>query len=305
MDRWAVTSAPSLDQLRIFTAVIDCGSFSAAARSLDRSQPAVSYAIASIESQLGLTLFERGKRKPVLTESGLAILAYARRLGQLSDELSANAESLTAGLEGSLTIAADTFFPDRPLGLALAELSERFPSVQVDIRVRSREQVLQHVLDREAALGLSAIDVAWPPGIEARDFAAVEIVGVVAPSHTLARHAGRIPTVVLRDTLQITNRSAGIDGEARDVSINSSRIWRVSGLSLQVELLRRALGWGYLPMHIARREIEAGNVVQLNPATRQRGVQPWSLIFRAAQPPGPAGRLFADRLEYHTINQEN
>jgi len=45
--------------------------------------------------------------------------------------------------------------------------------------------------------------------------------------------------------------------------------------------------------------------VQLNPATRQRGVQPWSLLFRTSKPPGPAARLFADRLEHHIANQEN
>jgi len=305
MNGMSASNMPSLDHLRIFAAVVDAGSFSGAARQLDRSQPAVSYAIAAIEAQLGLTLFERGKRKPVLTQAGLAVLAYARRLGQLADELSANAASLTAGLEGALSIMVDTFFPTPPLARALVDLAETFPSVSLDLKVRSRELVLQHVVEGQVGMGVSALDIAWPAGIEAYDFGSVEIVGVVAPSHLLALHAGRIPTMVLRDSLQITNRASGLDDEARDVSINSSRIWRVSGLSAQVELLRNGLGWGYLPMHVALPEIESGRLVQLNPATRQRGVQPWSLLFRAAKPPGPAGRLFAERLEHHTANQEN
>lgn len=296
---------PSLDHLRIFAAVVDAGSFSAAARQLDRSQPAVSYAIAAMESQLGLTLFERGKRRPILTPGGLAILAYARRLGQLADELSASAASLTAGLEGALTILVDTFFPTVPLCRALADLADTFPSVSLDLKIRSRELVLRQVCEGRAGIGVSALDIAWPTGIEAHDFGSVEIVGVVAPSHVLARHNGPIPTMVLRDSLQITNRSAGVEDEARDVSVNSSRIWRVSGLSAQVELLRMGLGWGYLPMHVARAEIEAGRLEQLTPATRQRGVQPWSLIFRAATPPGPAGRLFGDRIRYYTDHQES
>lgn len=296
---------PSLDHLRIFAAVVDNGSFSAAARQLDRSQPAVSYAIAAIESQLGLTLFERGKRKPVLTPGGLTILAYARRLGQLADELSASAASLTAGLEGALTILVDTFFPTGPLCQALADLADTFPSVSLDLKVRSREQVLQHVCDGKAVIGVSALDIAWPAGIEALDFGSVEIVGVVAPAHVLARHNGPIPTMVLRDSLQITNRAAGMEDEARDVSVNSSRIWRVSGLTAQVELLRKGLGWGYLPWHVAQIEIDAGRLVQLNPATRQRGIQPWSLIFRAAKPPGPAGRLFSERIRLYSHNQES
>ena len=297
------TSQPSLDHLKIFTAVVDAGSFTAAARQVHKSQPAVSYAITAIEAQLGLTLFERGKRKPVLTTSGLAVLAYARRLCQLADELSANASSLTAGLEGNLVLAIDTFFPTNVLCSALEELAQTYPSVSIDMRVRSRELVLQQITQGQAGLGVSAIDVAWPSGIDARDFGSIEIIGVVAPSHPLARHAGAIPVMVLRDSLQITNRSAGPGDEARDVSVNSSRIWRVSGLLAQVDLLRRGLGWGYLPMHIAAREIDDGTLVELNTATRQRGIQPWSLIFRAAKPLGPAARFLGARLEHHLDQQ--
>jgi DNA-binding transcriptional LysR family regulator len=298
-------SAPSLDHLRILTAVVDAGSFSAAARQLDRSQPAVSYGIAALEEQLRLTLFERGKRKPTLTAAGIAVLAYARRLCQLADELTASASSLTAGLEGQLVIAIDTFFPEHHLAATLADVAEGFPSVSVDVRVRSREQVLRMVVEGQAALGVSALDVAWPAGIEARDFGQLEILAVAAPSHVLARQEGRLPTAVLRDSVQITNRAAGEEDETRDVSINSSRLWRVGGLSLQVELLRRGLGWGYLPTHVAHAEIREGRLSQLDPATRRRGVQPWSLLFRAAKPPGPAGRLFMERLEHHARNQED
>jgi len=298
-------SQPSLDHLRIFAAVVDCGSFSAAARQVGKSQPAVSYAVTAIESQLGLTLFQRGKRRPVLTPAGLAILSYARRLCQMADELAANAASLTAGLEGNLVLAIDTFFPSSALGGALQNLAKAFPSVPVDLRVSSRELVLAQVMDGAASLGVSAFDIAWPAGLEAQDFGVVEIFGVVAPGHPLARHAGSIPTMVLRDSLQITNRAAGAKDEARDISINSARIWRVSGLDAQMELLRRGIGWGYLPSHIANAEIAAGRMVELSSASRQRGIQPWSLIFRAAKPPGPAARYLAQCLRDAFSHQES
>lgn len=301
----STAAEPTLDHLRIFAAVVDSGSFSAAARLLDRSQPAVSYGIATLEAQLGITLFQRGKRKPRLTPSGLSLLAYARRMCQLADELAASASSLTVGLEGTLVVAVDTFFPVGPLASSLEGLAATFPSVCVDVRVRSREQVLQLVMDGDAALGVSALDIAWPAGIEARDFGSFDIIGVVAPSHVLARHSGAIPNRVLRDSLQITNRTSGAEDETRDIAVNSSRIWRVSGLALQLHLILRGLGWGYLPLHAVRHEIDAGRLVQLNPATRKRGVQPWSFLFRGARPPGPAGRLLMDRLEQHAADQEN
>lgn len=296
---------PSLDHLRIFTAVVDCGSFSAAARQVEKSQPAVSYAITAIEAQLGLTLFERGKRRPMLTAAGLAILSYARRMCQLADELAANAASLTAGLEGNLIVAVDTFFPSRPLGAALSSLANAYPAVTVDLRIASREVVFQQVMEGPAAIGVSAFDIAWPAGLEAHDFGSVEIFGVVAPSHPLASHSGPIPTMVLRDYLQITNRAVGTGDEARDISVNSARVWRVSGLDAQLELLRQGIGWGYLPSHLANAEIALGRLVALLPASRRRGVQPWSLIYRAAKPPGPAARHLSQSLRDQLHNQES
>ncbi|MEY4761293.1 MAG: HTH-type transcriptional activator AllS [Pseudomonadota bacterium] len=295
--------APSLDHLRILAAVVDAGSFSGAARQLDRSQPAISYAIAALEAQLGFSLFERGKRKPTLTPSGAAVLSYAKRMGQLADELAASTASMTAGLEGQIAVALDTFFPESILGAALEDLAGRYPSVGVDIRVRPRELVLREVMEGQVAFGVGTFDIAWPPGIEARDFGRIEIVATASPDHALARHAGPISNGALRDFLQISNRSAGPDDDTRDVSINSSRVWRVSGLSLQLELLRRGLGWGYLPSHVADPELRAGRLVPLDPRTRRRGIQPWSLIFRSAKPLGPAGRLLSERLIHHASSE--
>jgi len=66
---------PSLDHLRTFLAVVEEGSFNAAARKLGRAISVVSYAIAQLETQLDVRLFDReGSRKPQLTEAGRALV---------------------------------------------------------------------------------------------------------------------------------------------------------------------------------------------------------------------------------------
>ena len=73
MARHTEPGTPTLDQLRLFTAVVDHGSFGAAARRLNRAVSVVSYGIANLEAQLGVRLFEReGTRKPQLTAAGKA-----------------------------------------------------------------------------------------------------------------------------------------------------------------------------------------------------------------------------------------
>ena len=72
---------PTLDQLKVFLAVVDEGSFAAAARRLSRATSVVSYTIASLEGQLGISLFDReSTRKPRLTDAGRAVLADARTI---------------------------------------------------------------------------------------------------------------------------------------------------------------------------------------------------------------------------------
>src|ERR1700722_8483409 len=61
---------PTIDQLKVFLAVVETGSFTAAAKRLRRAVSAISYAIAALEQQLGVTLFDReGVGMPALTEA--------------------------------------------------------------------------------------------------------------------------------------------------------------------------------------------------------------------------------------------
>src|SRR5580700_5533373 len=83
-------TTPSIDQLFVLLAVVETGSFSAAAKRLRRAVSAISYAIDTLEQQLGLSLFDRGTtRKPKLTLQGEAIVSEARAVAQSVDALRA------------------------------------------------------------------------------------------------------------------------------------------------------------------------------------------------------------------------
>ena len=79
---------PTLDQLRIFLTIVDVGSFAGAARKLGRATSVISYSIANLEAQLGVSLFDReSTRKPQLTEAGRMVLAEARTVSNGVDGL--------------------------------------------------------------------------------------------------------------------------------------------------------------------------------------------------------------------------
>src|ERR1700722_11012371 len=81
----------SFDQLRTFIAAADEGSFSAAGRRLGRAQSVVSQTLDNLEGRLGVRLFERGGRYPVLTAQGRALLTDARAVAGSVDLFKARA----------------------------------------------------------------------------------------------------------------------------------------------------------------------------------------------------------------------
>src|ERR1700731_4262512 len=74
--------ALTLDQIRVFLSVVDEGSFPKAAKSLQRAQSAVTYAIRKLEAEIGVPLFDRSAYRSVLTPAGRALLTRARRIAE-------------------------------------------------------------------------------------------------------------------------------------------------------------------------------------------------------------------------------
>lgn len=288
-------STPSLDQLRVFAAVADAGSFSAAARRLGRSQPVVSYVVAHLEGQLGFALFERGRKLPVLTENGAAVLAHARRLCLLSDELAAGVEALKCGMESELTLAIDVLFSQQRLAQVLAEMAQAHPSVNVVVRSEPLGGVLDLVLSRQCVLGVSALVIDWPDEIEPSEFGVLDLVPVAAPSHPLTQ-GGKVSAAMLREHLQLILRDPGDLTKEVDLAVTAVRTWRFTDLTTKRSLLKAGVGWGHMPVHCVQDDLADGSLVKLKLPIRPGGRQTYTLIHRLDAPPGPAGRWLKERL---------
>src|SRR5688572_17404128 len=125
----ASPGTPSLEQLRTFLAVVDTGSFAAAGRRLNRAVSVISYAIANLEAQLGVTLFDReATRKPQLTVAGRAVLAEARLVSLGVDGLRAKVKGLLDGLEAEVDLAVDVMLPAERVGKILREFALTYPT---------------------------------------------------------------------------------------------------------------------------------------------------------------------------------
>jgi DNA-binding transcriptional LysR family regulator len=287
---------PTLDQLRVLATVCECGSFSAAARTLNRAQSAVSYSVANLEALLGLELFERGRRRPVLTEAGRAVLADARRIGRMMDELRARATGLTAGLEAEVGLAVDVMFPTDRLVTLLQAFARQFPTVALRLRIESLGAVVQLVLERACGLGISGPMGIRADGVERRLLCHVTLVPVCAPGHALAQLPPPLATASFLDHTQLVLSDRSPLTEGQDFGVLSPRTWRLGDLGAKHALLRAGLGWGNMPEPMVSNDLREGRLVRL--VTVEKAAQPFPLllIHHADQPPGPAGRWLVERL---------
>ena len=191
--------AVTLDQLRTFIAAADQGSFSAAARKLRRAQSVVSQALANLEGQLGVTLFDRSARYPTLTEDGRALLENARAVADQMDGFKARAKTLREGLEPELALSIDVMYPMSELTGAIAEFRETFPHTPLRLFVEVLGAVIEPVLAGTCQIGIVGSLPALPETMHSELLLDVPLVTVVAPTHPLASYRGIVPQAELQD----------------------------------------------------------------------------------------------------------
>jgi len=286
---------PTFEQIRVFLAVVDSGSFAAAGRQLNRAVSVISYTIANLEAQLGLPLFERqGTRRPILTAAGRAVLAEARLLANGVDGLRAKVKGLLEGLESEVDLAVDVMLPGERVGRVLRAFREQFPTVSLRLHVEALGAVTALVLDRKAVVGVSGPLVAGMEGMDWVDAGSVMMVPVAAPDHPLGRMTD-IPPGEGRNHVQLVLSDRSRFTEGRDFAVVSPHTWRLADLGAKHALLREGIGWGNMPLPLIRSDLAAGTLLRLAMPDHPGGVYRFAAIWRRDTPPGPAAAWLRDQ----------
>lgn len=289
----------SLDQLRIFVAAADEGSFSAAARSLNRTQSAISESVANLEAQLRVTIFDRTSRYPKLTQAGAVLINDARAIIAGVDAMKARAKGISAGLEAELVVVFDVFFPLDALADAAHAFYENFPATALRVSVEALGGVVQPVLDGRAGLALLASFPTPPQGVMAERITRIDLITVAAADHPLAAVKGAIPRAELARYVQLVLTDRSDLSAGSDFGVVSPLTWRLADLFAKQAFLLRGLGWGSMPAHAVDADIKAGRLVELalQDVPLGRIKLPMSAVYKANSPPGPAGRWLIDYLK--------
>ncbi|WP_039918001.1 LysR family transcriptional regulator [Cellvibrio mixtus] len=257
--------AITLEALRVLDAIDRKGSFGAAAEALFKVPSALSYTVQKLESDLGISLFDRSKQKAQLTTAGRLLLEQGRQLLQAASAIEEAVQQLESGWETQLRIARDTVLPLTPL---LQQINA-FNQLDKRVAITVSEEVLGGTWDAliaercDLALGASG-DL--PKGIfEYRLMGEVEFVFAVAREHPLRFHKGPVdaaaisafPTIVIADSsLSSQGRTSGL--------LESRQIIRVPNAIAKIQAQQMGIGVGFLPKHLIQDEIQREELVVLD-----------------------------------------
>lgn len=264
-----------LPDLAAFLAVATDRSFSAAARRLNRTQPAISQAVKRIEDELGERLFDRSSRDGTLTEAGRLLQDYAQRLLGLASEAHTAVQELQQMRRGRVIVGANeaavhTLLPH------IEKFTAVHPQVGVEVRRVPSRQIAGAVLDRSIDFGILTFQPA-DRGVQTLALGGDDIVLLTAPKHALAarrrvtlEEVGKQVVIAHNDPSPTRDRVLRAY-ERRRTSINIQiSLPSLDGIKRAVEM---GIGVALLPRRCALTEIARGHLAAVRVpelgATRQ------------------------------------
>ncbi len=220
-----------LDLLRTFVAVAEKQTFVEAASVVFRTEAAVSQQMQRLEVFVGKELLVKKGRSKALTHSGIQLLAYARKLLQLNDEvcMAMNAESLA----GVLRLGAPDDITNTILPHLLSRFSKAYPQLMMEIQVDRSPFLMEKLKRGDIDLAISAIDITEHPRIQIRRSSTH---WYAAEDYVFEKHLP-VPLVVLNDPS--IYRNVGIN------SLNEAGIpWRIAYVTTTLAGAKAAVAAG-------------------------------------------------------------
>jgi len=251
-----------LPDLAAFLAVASDRSFSAAARRLHRTQPAISQAVRRIEDELGERLFDRSSRDGTLTEAGRLLQDYAQRLLGLASEAETAVRELQQVRRGRVIIGANEAAVHSLLPHVQTFALEH-PNVVIDVRRVPSRQIANAVLDRSLDFGVLTFQPA-DRGVQTLPLGGDDVVLLTSPKHPLAgrrrvtlEEVGKQVVIAHNDPSPTRDRVLRAY-ERRQTSINIQiSLPSLDGIKRAVEM---GIGVALLPRRCALTEIARGHL---------------------------------------------
>lgn len=259
----------NLKHLETFVMVAELQSFTAAARKLYMSQPAVSFQIKSLEEDLQITLFNRGDKRLNLTPAGKLMYPEAKKMVIRYQKIKAGIDDLRGLKTGHLVVGASTTPGEYMLPLLIGGFRKKYPGINVSLRVAGSGQVFQWLKDREIDICItgSAASGNW---LICKPWIDDELVLIVSPGHPWTKKGSAGIEEMMQEPFILREAGSGTRRSFEQKIIQGG--FDPAGLNLCMELgstraiitaVQAGLGVSVVSRWAARDALELGRVKRI------------------------------------------
>jgi DNA-binding transcriptional LysR family regulator len=253
----------TLHELACFLAVAELGSFQKAATRLHRSHPSVFAAVASLERQLGLALFDRGGYRVAVSAAGEAFLDRARQMLDSARQMETQARQIAMGEEVKLAVVIGDLCPLPATLHLLRRFFAQCPGTRLDLHFEALSGPWERLQSGEADLIFHHLEQA-EMRFDARGWQRVRLVPVVAPGFLdFPVHAGITPEM-MRPYVQCVIRDSARNGAPRDYFVvDGARRCTVADQFMKREVILQGMGWGHMPLYLVAEDLAQGRLLSM------------------------------------------
>jgi DNA-binding transcriptional LysR family regulator len=278
---FAVRQVMDFDQLHTFLEIVRLKSFSKAAQTCYRTQPAISAQVRQLEQELRADLFERFGSKISLTTAGRIFADYAEQMLALRKQVQDAIAELESNPRGELVIAANEATCIYVLPTVFSEYQRLFPQVQMQVLRSYGSRVVEAVMENSADFGLTQLPVE-EKRLQVVNVHRDEIRMIVPADHPLAQHQSVLPNDIVDHYLVLpkygktrTRLNAWLEPVEDDLRISME----LDSTEMMKRFVIAGLGISFLALSNCREEIAAGKLKAISlapePVIRRLG-----LIYR-------------------------
>jgi DNA-binding transcriptional LysR family regulator len=286
----------SLEQWAVLAAVVDHGGFAQAAAALNRSQSAVSYAVARLQEALGVPLLVIEGRKAVLSAHGRVLLKRSRSVLADLAKLELLARSLQQGWEPELKLVVDAAFPRDRLLSIVGELQQLCPNTQMQLS----DAVLSGAEDAIADGTADVVVTTRVPSGHLGDWLLdVTFVAVARSGHALFSVDRALTLEDLTRHVQVVVRDSGVKHPRDEGWLGAELRYTVSSVEASLATVEAGLAYAWLPEHLIRGALDRGVIRRLPLVAGGARNVPLSLVVVNADLAGPAARAAVEAFQRH------
>lgn len=254
----------SYEQIKAFVAVAEAGSFSAAARKLNKHRTTLGQVISNLEIEVNMTLFDRSNKFPVLTADGQALFRHAKSLHDSSIAFESLCLTVESGIESDITIYHSDLIPTELICAVMQETRRAFPHVNVHWLSRYAKDAREDLISGEADMAVVLIDA------ESRGASASEYIHLISLPFVAVAHPKLLPCAKQTTNIRELKKYRQLlleeyfESDIQHTIAVSPMVQTVKNANVLKGLLSIQEGWTVLPKHMVRDELASGSLVELD-----------------------------------------